>query len=44
MSETENCIHEYREVAEKLKADWFEWLNSFENSRKAMDYSYEATN
>jgi arylsulfatase A-like enzyme len=44
MSETENCIDEYPEVAEKLKADLFEWLNSVENSSKGMDYEYQATN
>ena len=39
-SEKENIIEEFPEVAEKLKADLIEWLNSVENSKKGMDYSY----
>ena len=39
-SEKENIIDVYPGVAEKLKTDLFEWLNSVENSKKGTDYGY----
>jgi len=37
-SEEKNIIEEFPDVAEQLKTDLIEWLNSVENSKKGMDY------
>ena len=39
-SEKENIFEEFPGVAEKLKADLIEWLNSVENSKNGMDYCH----
>lgn len=38
-SEKENIIDKFPEIAEKMKADFSEWLNSVEISQKGGDYS-----
>lgn len=37
-AEKENIIEEYPQIAEKMKAELFQWLSSVENSGRGMDY------
>jgi len=39
-SEKENIIDDFPQIAEQMKADLFDWLDSVESSRKGKDYSY----